>query len=112
MSAGADHLSPPGSADAEAARERAVEHGETDARLRQFSPPASTILTVLAAGISCFHIYANLIGIGSDQWLISLHFAGLALLCALRYPASRRQWTGSTLLERCERTTLTCPLSS
>jgi TRAP transporter 4TM/12TM fusion protein len=44
------------------------------------------LFTITAVAISLFHIFANTIGIGSQQWLIGLHFTGFALLCAMRYP--------------------------
>ncbi|PLX38776.1 MAG: C4-dicarboxylate ABC transporter permease [Hyphomicrobiales bacterium] len=39
-----------------------------------------------AVAISLFHIWANIFGTLSTLWLAGIHFAGLAFLCALRFP--------------------------
>ena len=41
----------------------------------------------LALAVSLFHLYANFVGTLSTLWLNGIHFAGFALLAALRYPA-------------------------
>jgi TRAP transporter 4TM/12TM fusion protein len=43
----------------------------------------------LALVVSLFHLYANFIGTMSTFWLTGIHFAGFALLAALRYPMVR-----------------------
>lgn len=43
----------------------------------------------LALVVSLFHLYANFIGTMSTFWLTGIHFAGFALLAALRYPVRR-----------------------
>ncbi|MEM6712777.1 MAG: TRAP transporter fused permease subunit [Pseudomonadota bacterium] len=43
--------------------------------------------TGLALAVSLFHLYANFIGTLSTFWLTGIHFAGFAMLAALRYPA-------------------------
>lgn len=43
----------------------------------------------LALVVSLFHLYANFIGTMSTFWLTGIHFAGFALLGALRYPVRR-----------------------
>lgn len=80
--------------DARSHPEDALGPEDGPAGTRVLTGPAGTMFTALAVVISVFHIYANVVGLGSDQWLISLHFAGFALMCAIRYPAARR-WAGS-----------------
>lgn len=45
--------------------------------------------TILALVIAGFHLWANAVGTLSTLWLAGGHFAGFALLCALRYPLVR-----------------------
>ena len=63
-----------------------TEIGETEASVRVLTGACRWLFTITAVAISLFHIYANTMGIGSQQWLIGLHFAGFAILCAIRYP--------------------------
>ena len=63
-----------------------TEIGETEASVRALTRASRWLFTITAVAVSLFHIYANTLGIGSQQWLIGLHFAGFAILCAIRYP--------------------------
>lgn len=61
-----------------------------DAAAGLFTGPVNKAFAVIAVTVSIFHIYANIVGIASEKWLIALHFAGFTLLCALHFPANRR----------------------
>ena len=39
-----------------------------------------------AVAVSLFHLWANIFATLSTLWLAGVHFAGLAFLCALRFP--------------------------
>ena len=64
--------------------------GAHEAATRELTGPGGAVFAALAVIVSLYHIYANIIGIGADNWMVALHFAGFALLCALRYPATRK----------------------
>jgi TRAP transporter 4TM/12TM fusion protein len=66
------------------------EDDSTDAAAGLFDGSTNKAFAVIAVAASIFHIYANTVGIASEKWLIGLHFAGFALLCALLFPANRR----------------------
>ncbi|MBB4305227.1 TRAP transporter 4TM/12TM fusion protein [Rhodobium orientis] len=44
------------------------------------------VFTAVAVAVSLFHLWANLFATLSTLWLAGVHFAGLAFLCALRFP--------------------------
>lgn len=59
--------------------------------VRELTGPLGMVFTGTCVAISLMHIAANLYGPALSQWLtgmkfVSLHFAGLAFICALRYP--------------------------
>lgn len=63
----------------------------TGAAVREFSGVPGHFFFTVCAAISVLHVVANLFGPGLSEWLtgmkfVSLHFAGFAFLCALRYP--------------------------
>lgn len=63
-----------------------------DDNVRALEGPLAVIFTGACIAVSLVHILANLYGPGLSQWLtgmkfVGLHYAGLAFLCALRYPA-------------------------
>ncbi|MCB1479205.1 MAG: TRAP transporter fused permease subunit, partial [Rhodobiaceae bacterium] len=60
--------------------------------VREFSGPLRHLFVAACIAISVLHIVANLYGPSLSEWLtgskfVGLHFAGLAFICALRYPA-------------------------
>ena len=60
--------------------------------VREFTGPLRHLFVAACIAISILHIVANLYGPSLSQWLtglkfVGLHFAGLAFICALRYPA-------------------------
>ena len=64
-----------------------VEQGESEAHVRSFEGPLKYVFSTLCVALAVFHIYANIIGLTNMVWLTGVHFAGFALLCALRHPA-------------------------
>ncbi|PCJ91936.1 MAG: C4-dicarboxylate ABC transporter permease [Hyphomicrobiales bacterium] len=56
--------------------------------VRQLRGTFQIIVAGFSVALAIFHIYANVIGLSDLQWLPAIHFAGFALLCAIRYPLS------------------------
>ena len=62
---------------------------DTDDGVRRMQGPFGIVLFGLCIAVSLFHIYANYVGTVSQFLFTGVHFAGFALLCALRYPIYR-----------------------
>ncbi|MBV6657252.1 MAG: TRAP transporter fused permease subunit [Devosiaceae bacterium] len=63
------------------------DEGTRDGALRSFDAGLMAwLFSGLALAVSLFHLYANFIGTLSTFWLTGIHFAGFAMLAALRYP--------------------------
>ena len=71
--------------------------GEVEAAVRQLPELGERLFFWLAVAIAVFHIWANTLAglqtpfgtLGtplSTLWIVCIHFSGLAILCALRYP--------------------------
>jgi TRAP transporter 4TM/12TM fusion protein len=64
---------------------------DTDDGVRRMEGPFGLVLFALCIAVGLFHIYANYVGTISQFLFTGIHFAGFALLCALRYPMYRAQ---------------------
>ena len=67
---------------------------DIDATLQSYEPVvrdlekgfSAWLFVPVALALSLYHIYANTIGLISEQWLVAVHFAGFAFLAAMRFP--------------------------
>ena len=73
--------------------------GEVTAAVRVFSGPFAHAFAVLCVAIALFAIGANVYGRVSTLWLVGIHFAGFAFLCAVRYPMRLGRWTAPLWLD-------------
>ena len=85
--------------DADEATTEPDHEGEVSADVRAFSGRIGIAFAVLCALISLFAVGANVYGRISTLWLVGIHFAGFALLCALRYPLRAGRWTAPLWLD-------------
>jgi TRAP transporter 4TM/12TM fusion protein len=76
------------------------EEGQDDATRPLDGGLIGIAFSSLALIVSLFHLYANFIGTMSTLWLTGVHFAGFAMLAALRYPlfAARSEGTRRLVL--------------
>ncbi|MEM7566180.1 MAG: TRAP transporter fused permease subunit [Pseudomonadota bacterium] len=68
------------------------DEGEVSAAVRVFEGPVARLFAGLCIALAVFAITANVYGRVSTLWLVGIHFAGFALLCAMRYPLRIGRW--------------------